>query len=439
MSVTLGPFAGGEEHFLYIEATDSWGLISLATVHFRAIALTHERDLLVVDDTRLAPDQFTAGSPVPRVYGNLPWPAAAELDTFLFAVGGFPWRGPQGVAGDLPLSKPGLFAGYSFDTLGTRQGFEVASAGVPLGLLGRYRRVVWLTDVTGAITTYGPDSPVDPLSTLRWMSTPGRTSTLAAYFHSGGEVWLAGGTGLTCATLPYNATGNQANDGTYGPGHTVFSYTHGELAPGRLAWDAAHWRSEFVASKPITLPRRSNRALGGWSHPGWQFSRPVAAPDYARLPANLRRRALALGDSLPPTRTGYPTAYYSTAINPAVEYLTQENFILEDIAADAGVVDRVAVLDTLYELQGGALATQYTGSRPVAMTYYHGVESPRFVQTGFDLWTWSRQDVQGLVDFVLGEIWGMNRTMPRPVPRAAASPATPPRPVRRAQPGRPGR
>ena len=419
-NVTLGPFAGGEEHFLYLWAEDSWGLGSLAIIHFRIVALTLEHELLVVDDTRLAPDRLGA-SGVPLAYANTYWPAAAELDTFLFARGGFPWRGPQGISGDLPLSKPGVFEGYAYDTLGTRRGFEIASAGVPLGLLGRYRHVLWLTDLTGALTTGGPDSPVDPLSTLRWMSAPGRTNTLAAYLFSGGEVWLAGGTGLTCATLPYNATGSHINDNIFGPGYTVFSATAGELAPGRFAWDAAHWRSEFVASRPLTLPRRSTWALGSWSQPGWQYSRPVTAPDYSRLPASLRRRALALGDSLPPTRTGYSASFYSTAISPAVEYLTIENFIHEDVDPDPGVTDSRAVLDTLMQFQGGALATQFTGNVPVAMTYYHGIETPRFVSTGFDLWTWSRQDVAALVDFVLQDIWGMNRVMSRP---AAHAPVT---------------
>lgn len=410
---TIGPFPAGEEHFLYIEAGDGWGLVSLATVHLRVVGASGERELLVVDDTRLLPDQLNA-SGVPRTYGATLWPAAAELDTFLFARGGFPWRGPQGISGDLPLSRPGVFAGYSFDTLGTRQGFQIASAGVPLGLLGRYRHVLWFTDITGALTTYGPESLIDPISTLRWMSAPGRMSTLAAYAHAGGEVWLAGGTGLTCTLLPVNAVGPNNNDGIYGYGHTVFSASAGELAPRGLAWDAAHWRSEFVASRAATSPRRSPAAVGGWSHPGWQYAGTVTAPDYSRLPTSLRRRALVFGDSLPPTRLGNAASYYSTAVSPAVEYLTQPNFILEDVDPDPAVTDSRAVLDSLYELQGGALATAFTGQRPVAMTYYHGIEAPRFVMTGFDLWTWSRQDVAALVDFVLHEIWGMNRVMPRP-------------------------
>ena len=425
---TVGPFGGGEEHFLYIMAQDNNGLPSLAIVHFKVVTPTFEKDLLIVDDTRLLPDQFNANGTV-RTYGNTLWPAAAELDTFLYAVGGKPWKGPHGIAEPLPRSKPGVFSGYSFDTLGTRRGFELASAGVPLSLLGRYRHIIWMTDITGATTTYGPEALIDPVSTLRWMSAPGRANTLATYIYAGGKVWIAGGTGLTCATLPYNATGSRNNDSSYGPGHTVFNATAGELTPGRLAWDAAHWQSEFVASKPVTVPRRSAAAIGGWTNPGWKYVGTMTAPDYSKLPASLRRRALALGDSLPPTRTGSPNSYYSTSINPAVEYLTQENFILEDIDPSPLVENQRSVLDTLIELQGGALATNFTGQRPVVMTYYHGISAPPFLISGFDLWTWSRQDLVKLTDFVMQDIWGLVKTVPATTVARPAALSSQPAPV----------
>jgi hypothetical protein len=410
-SCTVGPFGGGEVHFLYIMAQDNNGLQSLAIVQLKVVTPTFANDLLIVDDTRLAPDQIGANG-VPRTYGNTTWPAAAELDTFLYAKGGFPWRGPQGILPPLPPSKPGVFNGFLFDTLGTRRGFELASAGVPLSKLGTYRHIIWMTDITGAITTAGPEALIDPVSTLRWMSGPGRSNTLATYIYAGGKVWLAGGTGLTCATLPYNATGSRNNDNIYGPGHTVFNVTAGELVPGRLAWDAAHWQSEFVTSKPITLPRKSAAAIGGWTNPGWKYVGTLTSPDYSKLPTTMRRRALALGDSLPPTRAGSSASYYSTAINPAVEYLTQENRIFEDVDPSPLVEDQRAVLDTLMQLQGGALATQFTGQTPVTMTYYHGVSAPQFVHSGFDLWTWSRQDIVRLTDFVLIDIWGLTKNVP---------------------------
>ena len=72
------------------------------------------------------------------------WPTRAELDTFLFAVGGVRWRMT------LPgmLSPTGIFHGYDFDTLGTRHGLEDPT--IPLNVLGRYRHVVWMTDASGS-------------------------------------------------------------------------------------------------------------------------------------------------------------------------------------------------------------------------------------------------------------------------------------------------
>jgi len=412
-SCTIGPFGGGEQHFVYIAAQDNNNLQSLAIVHLYCIQPTFASQLLIVDDTRLPVDQFPNGiNTTPQAYGDV-WPAAAELDTFLYAKGGAPWKGPQGVnvtSGNLPLSKPGVFNGYSFDTLGTRLGFEIASAGVPLSLLGQYKHVLWLTDIKGLVTTQGPERPIDPTSYLRWMSAPGRANTLSTYLFAGGQVWFAGGTAASCTLDPYNAKGSRDNDHKFGVGHTVYSASAGELAPGRIMWDAAHWRSEMSVSKVITTPRKSPYAVGGWKSPGWRYADTLYAPDYSRLPSVLRRRSLALGDSLPPTCLGNQMRYYSTFAPFPVEYLDDDNRIVEDFDNSPLVENQRSALDTLYYLAGGTLTTLQTGRIPVSMTYYYGTESPRFVFSGFDLWTWSRQDCVGLVNFVLQEIWGMYPT-----------------------------
>src|SRR4029079_3396319 len=92
-SATIGPFSGaakGETHRLYIEADDDLGGVSGATIEItpRLPPATH-RPLLIVDDTRFTPDQYQAGQPKPP---GGDWPTAAELDTFLYAKGGVPWR-----------------------------------------------------------------------------------------------------------------------------------------------------------------------------------------------------------------------------------------------------------------------------------------------------------------------------------------------------------
>ncbi|TMQ51489.1 MAG: hypothetical protein E6K72_10400, partial [Candidatus Eisenbacteria bacterium] len=113
-SITLGPFAGREVHRLYIEARAGSGCdgegssISLVVINFAVVGATLGRDLLIVDDTRLLLDRInpgtTCGDPANRPIGN--WPTAAELDTFLYARGGAPWRCyPPGT-----MSTPGVFS-----------------------------------------------------------------------------------------------------------------------------------------------------------------------------------------------------------------------------------------------------------------------------------------------------------------------------------------
>ncbi len=423
-TATVGPFAGGEEHFLYIAAQDNNGLQSLAIVHMFVVQPTFQRNLLIVDDTRLPVDQFPGGQNTPPQQYTGVWPYAAELDTFFYAKGGFPWRGPRGITGTLPPSKPGIFAGYTYDTLGTRLGLEIASAGVPLSKLGEYQHLIWYTDQVGhdATPNDGPETLIKPISYLRWMSAPGRANTVATYVFAGGEMWLAGGTAASITLHEYN---KDANDTKYGAKKYVYSLTSGELVPGRMMYDYAHWRSEFVTDAALTTPRKTSapvlHAAGAWSSPGWKYSRsgsPWTTPDYTLLPTAMRRRALALGDSLP--WTCFPTQtqrYFSTVLPVNVEYLTDDNRIIEDFDPSPTGESQQSALDSLYYLAGGQLVTLGTGRLPVTMTYYYGIDSPRYVFTGFDLWSWSRVDIQGLVDFVLQNIWGMTKSS---VPTAPA-------------------
>src|SRR5258706_551929 len=116
-----------------------------------------------------------------------PWPSAAELDTFLYARGGVPWRCVHDPAG--ATSVPGLLAGYAFDTLGTRLGLEFPADAAPLSRLGQYRHVLWLVDQRSAESGAFP-GPVTPPEA---MSGPRRASSLAAHVAAGGEAWVAGG------------------------------------------------------------------------------------------------------------------------------------------------------------------------------------------------------------------------------------------------------
>ena len=55
------------------------------------------------------------------------------------------------------------------------------------------------------------------------------------------------------------------------------------------------------------------------------------------------------------------------------------------------------------------------------MTYYHGHDNAPFVYTGFEPWDWTRADCQGLVDFVLGDIWKLSKSAPGASTRAAGA------------------
>ena len=410
-SVGLGPFSPvgfkRQEHTVYLEARSSAGSCaggasdfpSVAPVHFVVVQPTFARDLLVVDDTRLEPDRYSAGCPM--VYTSK-WPSAAELDTFLYARGGVPWRctknPPTGVA-----SIPGILAGYEFDTLGTRgaQSGPLFPNGlppgqehtIPLSVLAGYRHVLWLTDVLSATFTNDIQSAVNPTTALRFMSEGGRVNVLSAYVKMGGQLWLAGGT-AAASLLPWDKRTNN-----YGQ-TTVFSSLpqFGEIFPGGMVWEAIHARSEIS----LTNALQASRALGRFeSAPG----------GYGALPPALESRTTGT-DPLPPTRLSSQGGlfYQSTRLT---EFITQPNVIVES---------GESALDSLYVVQGSGVPI---GTGNVAMTVYHGVDNARCIWTGFDMWTFQRSECIALVDGVLQGIWGLSRAPvargPEPLPALAGS------------------
>lgn len=407
-------------HLLYVELRDDFGDRSLAIIGLGVIVPTLERELLVVDDTRLEVDKFhTPGTP--NTYTS-PWPSATELDTFLFARGGYPWRGTKNPATGV-ISEPGLLAGYSRDSLGTRLGLENPASGVTLDRLSGYRHVLWIVDDRVA-AFFGPPEQLLPITALEAMSGPGIPNTLSAYVMLGGQVWLAGG-GAAFASLRRFDVGRN-NEGA----SIVVSSQEGELGPGRLMYDIAHVRSSMNFTRTAHEPSRSGAAVGGWS--GHGPSGTLAAPDYPKLPPVLRLRTPAT-DPMPPTRLASQTSlYYLT--NTAKEFVLGPNIIVEDMDPDPEVARLESTLDTLYEAPNPLTP----GANGPVMLYYHGRDNAPFVFTGFDLWTWKRADCQALVDFVLGDIWGLAKSgvasTPARMAKSAASRSaavTPTRSVRR--------
>jgi hypothetical protein len=91
-----------------------------------------------------------------------------------------------------------------------------------------------------------------------------------------------------------------------------------------------------------------------------------------------------------------------------MEFLSLQNFVIED---------GQSVLDSLYRMDTFQLPP--TPAKRVCMTYYHGVENPPVVFSGFDLWSFVRDDCQALVDFVLQDVWGLPKgAAPEPLVHA---------------------
>lgn len=416
-SATVGPFVdqnrnfisicgNATEHRFYIEAEDNNGLKSLGIIYFRPILSTFERSLLFVDDTRFRVDLDSE----PRTPGvdppAGPWPTAAELDTFLFAKGGFPWKSyPPGT-----LSPPGIFNGYSYDTIGTR-GISLDGT-VPLSLLGLYKHVVWYTDEAGASYTSSPSDRSTPITALRLVSSPGRPVILSTYMSQGfmtdgGNVWVCGGGAAYASMVSWNRIGSSPNE---------YTSRDLELVPGRMMYDFAHWR-EGISMLPAVNARKFGtttfgNGLGvpngtpGGNRPGrhWPPSpprpTPPAPPDYTLLPANLDPKNPAT-DPVPPLRNPDSFFYRGTFSS---EYIHRPTFIREDYNDDPDILEEYSTLDTLYIVRGGTAIQNST-----AMTYYHGRDCQPFLFSGFNFWYWRREQCIQLVDWVLHSVWGLQR------------------------------
>ncbi len=440
-SCTVGPFFTSDVHTLYIEAQDNNGMLSLVTLKLKPVVATMNtptgREILVVDDTRLEPTKIPSGSSTRNEYGSV-WPSASELDTFLYAVGGVPWmdvRTAVGVA--KPNSPAGIMKGYAFDTLGTRQGYFHADLGVPFSTLAQYRHIIWLVDHYGGTNTAGPTNSIAPMGTLHYMCTPGHNNTFSTYTYAGGQVWLMGGAAANASLWSYDATGTDDNNHDYGFSITkVYAgagYAHRpgkeELQPGRLMYDGAHWQSMMAYQVTVARVIRGARALiPSWiDQPGYRYANPIHRPDFNQLPAQMNTHTNPAsdptnGEAIPLTRpTSYGSQWWSTSNSVDVEYLLYPNSIYEDMNPSAVAETLESSLDTLMDLRGSNLANTGATYEPVTMTWYHGVNAPNFVFSGFPVWAWRRSDVQMLFDFVLQRIWGLSKSTAPSSPSYRAS------------------
>src|SRR5262249_25640000 len=143
---------------------------------------------------------------------------------------------------------PGVFAGYDFDTLGTRLGLENPGRAVLLSKIGQYKNLIWFVDSDGASFDGTASQASFPLTALRAMSGPGRGSPLSAYPALGGRVWLSGGGGAYATLVNFDKRNNNKGQ------TTVFQSIdpYDELAPSRIMFDGAHWQSSMGVTKAAT-------------------------------------------------------------------------------------------------------------------------------------------------------------------------------------------
>jgi hypothetical protein len=375
----FNPPGVSESHFLYIEAQDNNSQVSLVVVQFTVVRAVFDKDLLIVDDTRLAGDRPKSGGCMENPRGV--WPTAAELDTYFFARGGKPWRCyPAGT-----LSPVGIFQGYAFDTLGTR---FLPQGTLTLQQLSRYRHVVWYTDFKSSLNINDPYVTQDPMSELRWLTLPGRSNPLGTWVTQGGQLWMFGGGTASALQRNFEKSGTPSD---------VYSSTDGELGPGRFMYDVFGWRSE-ITSKSFAQAQK----------PGHPISRTADSLDYSLLPDYLFEK----NPDIDALSVYAPTRNYSDFFQTAMvgEGITKPNEVLGDRDPDPGVIRMEAVVDTLYMSIGG----QMSQSRPTMTIYHGGFAGQRHVFSGFQLWYWRRDQQLAIVDFVLQKAWGITR---QPVPR----------------------
>jgi hypothetical protein len=378
----LGPFnpSVSESHTLYIEAQDNNTLVSIAVVQFTVVRATFDKELLIVDDTRLPGDRRLAGGCVTPPSGV--WPMAAELDTFFFARGGKPWKCyPAGT-----LSPIGIFQGYDYDTLGTR---FLPQGTLTLQQLSRYRHIVWYTDYNASKNFNNPDFTGDPMSELRWVTFTGRSNPLVTWVSQGGQLWMFGGG--TASALQKNFEKSSSPP-------EIYSHAEGELVAGRFMYDVFGWRSEITA-----------RSVAQAQKPPHAISRSPDSLDYALLPDYLFQKTQ---DTDPlsvyaPYQRSISDFYRGSHIG---EGLTKPNEIVEDRGPGPNGPQLESVLDTLYESVGGQLGSD----KPVMTIWHGGTTGQRQVFSGFALWYWGRTYGIAISDFVLQKVWGLPR---RDVPR----------------------
>ena len=390
-SATIGPFAGSVDttvnHFLYVEARDQVGFVSLFTLRLTVVVARLDRPLLVVDD----------------MYGTLgasttvPYPTEAEQDSFHFAVGGVPDRLTGGT------SLAGAFQGFPYDTLDYK---FFGHAGIPLSTLGRYRVVAWYTDNSSSSGIV--DSPFGSgkiSNAIRYLNVDGHLNTLAVYLTQGGKAFLFGdgippsiANGFFTRISSFNIPFIPYTSDPRFPREYV-------LRPGCFLYDFMHLRSELNTAGTASVQFTRGEQLRGAIPYLPAFAGPGSATDRTHDPriGPSAARNEALWSGLP----RFTLALYRGA-NPDIDQrsINMTWYISQPLSIVEGTGDQVeSVLDTLYLLQ----ARNYNGNggnqsisdgQPNAV-YYHGSEHGPVVWFGFPIYYFERDQARQAVATVL--------------------------------------
>ena len=388
-SATVGPFTGTDPHYLFVEARDNGGGMSLVTTQINIVQRTSQ--FLVIDDVQ-GPVDMDYGPTNPssfQPYGN--FPTEAVLDTLLYAVGGKPYKHrPTGT-----LSRPGMFAGFDYDTLDYR--FRL-SQGLPQDLLFRYAAVIIYTtrsDVLAGGTQFNPTLDALRFATFRQLINP-----LVSYVAHGGKLWLFGdgifyglllSPGDPVAALPkFPPFGSFVSE--YMKLNTLYYLGGNGLNP----------KDYLVGATPY---------LPAYTTPGRPWP-PDTTRVYVRVCDDPRvgpaaSRNVARWDGLPCLHwatefndwpSGFPTGESGVAF---VAWPLDEI----ETFGPPGSQYAAPALDTLYLYRsvnyiGGGRYTNPDG-KPV-MCAYEGNDSGPVVWTGMSLWYFDREDLRQLAAKVLG-------------------------------------
>jgi hypothetical protein len=261
------------------------------------------------------------------------------------------------------------------------------------------------------------------------MSDRGRANSISAYLRQGGQLWMLGGGAAYAATAPYNSKRNDS--GVYGPGLTsnpqeLNATDPLELTNGRFVFDIVHWQSQVRSTAAATTA--VTRYFGRLQAPGHT----PPAEYLIHLPQAMRYRSAALGDSVPPLRPS--NVFFPLTPNVDMEYLSDQggnggasSRVIEDVDPDPLHEVLQSTLDTLYYVRGQTYIPPNQNPYNVCMTVYRGpaYDNP-IIFSGFNIWSWTKSDCQGVVDFVMSDMWHYAPAAPlmRPVAMTASSRAT---------------